>query len=654
MEQRSDVEFRAEKLYKNTRLKFGYLIREVVSNSIHAVLIKKSLRGHSDFNPGVEFKVKRSESHITLEVRDNGDGFTDLNRMYFTSLDSRNVEKEKLHFHPKGQGRLAVVHFSDAATYSSTHLSTSGELNSLSFDYPESSQQLFDLNNLDVSSVSGRDTGVILRLQILKQQSLGRANTFFNKYSDAGQLAAWFIDTFFPFFMENETLILKIDFDGAIVPISKSFIEKNIKQVPFFVKLDENTAEDTPFHLWLVEAATRTPKSRNQVACFARHLRAEIEGGKLEYEIDLPKLYDWKLTSEFFDDHVDQKGDKIEITSSDTEKIQAALNEALDSEFSSQIRANREESGENVKRAKAKYHSLAVFIDSKINSETRKILRESDIVNTAIDEKGRVERAYWANDEPDPEEVGRLLNSSLQIYINHRGRILNRLQELIFRYDKEGENKHELEDDVHDLFLRRGSNLVDSSGNSHLHNLWILDDKYTIFSEKLQAASTKRGQAASDIYIWADDIEKTRELLILELKSTTASHNAGDKYESMVAQVKRYAGKFYRDPAKVLNWDVDPKNILYSGVVLARKSDINKELNSNNSGAFPEKIPFLESSYYFNEKFSVSESLTAEPRFVKIRIEMYSYEDIYGLAKSRNAVFLRLLKNEFSAVDNEV
>ena len=96
------------------------------------------------------------------------------------------------------------------------------------------------------------------------------------------------------------------------------------------------------------------------------------------------------------------------------------------------------------------------------------------------------------------------------------------------------------------------------------------------------------------------------------------------------------------------------KNILYSGVVLARKSDINKELNSNNSGAFPEKIPFLESSYYFNEKFSVSESLTAEPRFVKIRIEMYSYEDIYGLAKSRNAVFLRLLKNEFSAVDNEV
>jgi hypothetical protein len=533
-------------------------------------------------------------------------------------------------------------------------LNTSGELNSLSFDYPERTQQLFDLSCLGVSSVSQRDTGAILRLQISKQQSLGRANTFFSKYSDVDKLATWFIDTFFPFFMENETLNLKIDIDGTIVSINKDFIEKNVKQISFCVKLDVSTDEDTPFHLWLVEAATRTPKSRNQVACFARHLRAEIEGGKLEYEIDLPKLYDWKLTSEFFDDNVDQKGDKIEITSSDTEKIQAALNEALDAEFSSQISANREESGKNIKLAMDKFHSLAVFIDSKLNSETRKVLKESDIVNTAIDEKGRVERAYWASDESDPEDVGRLLNSSLQIYINHRGRVLNRLKELIFRYDKEGEVKNELEDDVHDLFLSRGNILKDSSGKIHLHNLWILDDKYTIFAETFQAASTKRGQAASDIYIWADDLEKTRELLILELKSTTASHNAGDKYESMVAQVKRYARQFYLNPVKVLNWDVNPKNILYSGVVLARKSDIHRELNSNNSGASPEKIPFLESSYYFNEKFSVSESSTAKPSFVEIRIEMYSYEDIYYLAKSRNAVFLKLLNNEFSAVDNQI
>jgi hypothetical protein len=343
MEQRSDVEFRAEKLYKNAREKFGYLIREVVSNSIHAVLIKKSLRASNDFNPLVEFKVKRSESRIDIYASDNGDGFNDLNRTCFTSLDSRNTEKEKLRFHPKGQGRLAIVYFSDFATYSSNHISSSGELNHLNFDYPESGPTLFDLNDLDSSPVSAGETGTIIHIKISKQQSLGRANTFFSKYPDVEKLAGWFIETFFPFFIENENLELKIDIDGNKVSINKKFIENNVRQVPFSVRFDEASSLATSFQLWLVEIAS-TPKSKNQVTCFARHLRAEIEGGKLEYEIDLSSAYDWRLTSEFFDDNVDQKGDKIEIEQFDLEKIQLALNKALDAEFLSQIISNRNES----------------------------------------------------------------------------------------------------------------------------------------------------------------------------------------------------------------------------------------------------------------------------------------------------------------------
>ena len=39
--------------------------------------------------------------------------------------------------------------------------------------------------------------------------------------------------------------------------------------------------------------------------------------------------------------------------------------------------------------------------------------------------------------------------------------------------------------------------------------------------------------------------------------------------------------------------------------------------------------------------------MTAAPTFKDIRIEMYSYEDIYKLASDRNSVFFRLLKGEF-------
>ncbi|MBS7808387.1 ATP-binding protein [Variovorax sp. PCZ-1] len=649
MEQRSDVEFRAEKLYKNSREKFGYLFREVVSNSIHAALIKTSLQTSKDFKPLVRFTVKRQHGALEICIEDNGEGFHDRNRAYFTSLDSKNTEKEKLNFHPKGQGRLAIVYFSDMAKYSSVYANSSGELNRIEFDYPERSPSLFDLSDVGSSIVNEGITGTTIQLTLAKQQSLGRANTFFNKYSDVNKLAGWFIETFFPFFMENEALELQINIQGDAEPITinKAFIEKNVKRVPFSVKFDGSSANTTHFQMWLVSVAT-APKSKNQVTCFARHLQAEIEGGKLEYEIDLPVAYDWRLTSEFFDDNVDQKGDKIEISDADLEQIQVALNQALDTEFSLQITANRAESQKNVENAKAKFQSLSVFIDARKNSETRRILKDADIVSGALEDKGKVERTYWISEEADPEEVGKLLNSSLHIYIHHRGRVLKRLKELVLLYNEEGEEKKERENDVHDLFLRRGNSLKESNGKSHLHNLWILDDKYTIFSETLQASSTKSGSSVSDIYIWADDLEKTKELLILELKSTTSSHNAGDKYESMVAQVKRYAKQFYQNPTKVLNWHVNPENVLYSGVVLARKSDIYRELNSNNGGSSPNKIPFLESSYYFYENFSVEQNATAEPKFMKIRIEMYSYEDIHRLAESRNAVFLKLLKNEFS------
>ena len=42
MEQKSNVQYRAEKEYKNSREKFSLLLREIISNSIHAVLIRQS------------------------------------------------------------------------------------------------------------------------------------------------------------------------------------------------------------------------------------------------------------------------------------------------------------------------------------------------------------------------------------------------------------------------------------------------------------------------------------------------------------------------------------------------------------------------------------------------------------------------------------
>ena len=176
----------------------------------------------------------------------------------------------------------------------------------------------------------------------------------------------------------------------------------------------------------------------------------------------------------------------------------------MDKHFLIQIENNRKKNKCNIADAKNRFHSLSPFIGDAELDETKRVLDESDIVNKAIEVKGRVEKAYWTDRKVDDDDVDKLLNSSLQIYIKHRSKILERFKELIQKFDYDGEVKNESEEEVHDLFLHRGKTLKESNNINHLHNLWILDDKYTIFSETRGAVSSRRGQEASDIYIWAD------------------------------------------------------------------------------------------------------------------------------------------------------
>ena len=61
MEQKSNVQYRAEKEYKNSREKFSLLLREIISNSIHAVLIRQSKE--TDFSPKVSLNSCKYRSY---------------------------------------------------------------------------------------------------------------------------------------------------------------------------------------------------------------------------------------------------------------------------------------------------------------------------------------------------------------------------------------------------------------------------------------------------------------------------------------------------------------------------------------------------------------------------------------------------------------
>ncbi len=657
MEQKSDVQFRAKKEYKNSREKFFLLLREIISNSIHAVLIRQSKE--PNLIPNIKLDIYINDSQCKIELMDNGEGFNENNSLYFEELDKVNPEKDNFHFHPLGQGRLAIVYFSDSAEYETVYKDNNGNYKKRNIQYPQSTPGLYQLNIFQESELQEQDTYTKLTISITKPNSLSRAKTFFNKYSDSEKLKNWFIENFFPFIVNNAELVINMSYNKAEpITIKKDHLESEVNSIPFEINLLDNNKY--LFKLWLIKKDS-SMIGDNPITCFARNLRAELSNGKLNYSIDNKEGYLLYLTSDYFDEYVDTKGEKIEISEDAISRINQKLCEKLDEKFKTIIENNQNVIKHNWQNFKKQYPSLETFVDESNIVTGRNIIREDEIIKRAIDEKSRIEKKFWTNIDniqvddgndsfDDSLECEKLLNSSLHIYVKHRESVLKRLKALIKKFDENGEEKPELESTVHDLFFKRGTTLKESSNINHLHNLWILDDKFTTFSNNnIQAKSTKQGQSLSDVYIWADDPEKTKQILILELKSTTKAHNAGNHTEGMIAQVRRYAQNFYKNPVKVLNWDVDTSKVQYTGIIIARKSDIDKELSSDTVGNFP-PIPFLDNSYYGDDVFSIDSNPKNK---MKIRIELYSFEDIYHLASSRNEVFFRLLKNEFGMLESE-
>lgn len=177
MEQKSNVQYRAEKEYKNSREKFFLLLREVLSNSIHAVIIRENK--DNTLIPKIDLNITLRDNECKILLRDNGEGFNQLNRECFEALDKINSEKARYKFHPLGQGHLAIVYFADSAIYETVYKDELGVYWKQDIPYPNVSDGLFDLEGFSKEKVESIDTYTQLTLIINKPQTLGRARTFF-------------------------------------------------------------------------------------------------------------------------------------------------------------------------------------------------------------------------------------------------------------------------------------------------------------------------------------------------------------------------------------------------------------------------------------------------------------------------------------------
>ena len=395
MEQKSNVQYRAEKEYKNSREKFFLLLREIISNSIHAVLIRQNKE--TNFIPQLDLNITFDENQCKIELRDNGEGFTEKNRLYFEELDKKNLEKEQFNFHPLGQGRLAIVYFTDSSEYETVYKDKDGTYQKRTIPYPNTSDGLFNFDEFVEEMPEIKDTYTKLTAYLNKQNTLGRAKTFFYKYPNSKAFKQWFIETFFPFIVTNEQLVVNIIFNGEDVTVKKgNIISQDIKAGTILKKGDTIRVTVSKGALVTIPDVAGKKKAKAKETITNAKLIMKVSDRKWS-----DKVAKGKVISQ------DKKaGEKIE----EGNTISVVISKGVEQVKVPKVEGETlEEAQKALKKAKLKVDSSRTYSSSV---EEGKIISQSIASGKTVDKNTTVKVVISLGKEPEPEPVYRPSSSS--------------------------------------------------------------------------------------------------------------------------------------------------------------------------------------------------------------------------------------------------
>ena len=644
MQHKSEVERRAEKEYKNKKHGFSYLLREVISNALHSCVLSQDCA-----QPRIDLNIFYEEDKTSVEVSDNGEGFTKENYDCFEVLDSLNAKKEDQHFFPKGQGRLAIVYYTDSCEFNSTFLEN-GSVYIRRFLYPKKDDVgLFDASECSKCNESENpEIKTKISMICTTQQKQLRAKTFFSEHDSAQKIKTWVLSNFMPFFLPcgevesrgRSNIVLDITFNEETAKISREDLNYFAERIEFSLSLN---GEEYPFCLWLLKDSNEGGELQT-ISC-ARGLVVAVKPHDLKYDFSAKEKFKVFVTSAYFDDRVSSIGDAVELENEIYEVINGAISANLDAYFAAEIRENREKTKKHFSDYEKELPLFSQFLDPNVLAESsRRILEKKEIEAQACRKKIEEELKYFRGEKS--EQTNLVIRSGLAVYVKHRKTILEEFAKLLEQY----ETNNPCEREVHELICPPGDYYTGTE-DYFKHNLWIVDDKFAHFS---YTHSAKSGESLPDIAIhaYADNNEQPTEVVFIELKRPLGAHNAGSKDEDMTSQVLRYARTFFSE-SKGLGQnggaiDIDTKNCRFFGYILAGRDDIARERRKRREKDGLDlyiKIPFLQDSYFRDLDISpVNQDSDSSSSKKMMRLEMYAYSDLKRLCQNRNKVFFSLLE----------
>lgn len=638
-------------------------IVEAIVNSIQSIVSKNTDKGKIEIilhrENTLEFE-NSIPSIKTIEIRDNGIGFTQDNRDSFDTFYSE-LKKE---IGGKGFGRFMFVKYFDNVKIESVFKTKEGQLKSRKFRFGKQYEIIVDEKIEDTKAV---DTYATIYLENLKD-----GHTFEKQIET---IAKKILERTLIFFVNDTfkcpTIIVK-ESDGSQTVILNDYLTgKNEIQLfdskSFFLTNAQNEQDEFVAKIFKIyfpgsqkskisltghnREVTETPLHK-YVPEFEDDFYDENNGTKKNYIIKtyvLGKYLDSNVSieRENFDFHKD--GTNMHFPYSQTD-IERKASEFTKEAFGQDVQVRSDKKSQRIRNyvnTSAPWHKSYLneldianisynLKDEDIEIELQKVKFSKEQKTRAelkelLSEGGTEDSDRMAEAISKISEIGK---SDLAHYVFNRKNVLEAFLQLLKRRD---DGKGELERDIHNLIFPMGK---DSENTDYQeHNLWLLDERL-VFSEYVASdrkiSKKKDALGEPDLIVFdqkqsfrSGDNNFSNPLTIFEFKRP--KRESYKEEDDPILQIGKYLAKIregkYEMPEGLETIKVNESTPIYAYVVCDLKAKIHEFAVKHQLTISPDK----EGYFGYHNGY-------------KMYIEIISFKKLLNDATLRNKIFFRKLQ----------
>ncbi|WP_411824638.1 ATP-binding protein [Leptospira sp. 'Mane'] len=605
----------ASLFFPNTSLEFVYF--EAVANSIDA--------GASNIDIIINIDNFNEPKTLTIQITDNGEGFTDRNFEKFNNV--LDVEDDQ----HKGVGRLVFLKYFETIEIKS-------ELKKMTrlFTFNEK----FD-GECNIKKIQNKENKTTLLLKNYRLEKI-RSYQYITSHKIQDSLLTHFLPKFYQMKFDKKNLKININLNTKEENPKFDFYSNTtsieINQLPNLK--EKSLADPSSFFqkfklLYSVERSTEQSVI-SAVCADGRTIPIELISNK-EFPTGFKMVF--ILYSDFLNGKTNTNRESFLLDDKNISHLKKIFIKMVSQVIKEEIPEISEVNRKTTEILQNQYPHLVGYFDD----DSLGLAEKSSLVTEAQEKFFNDQREILESVDLSDNQFEKSLNFSARIlteYILYRTKILSKLKSI---------DKNSNESEIHDLIAPRkkiysSNKLIDEY---FTNNAWVLDDKYMTYSKLLSDIEIKTiykelnvtgsnnfsdnesGRPDITIIFSGDpNISEKVDVVIIEFKKINLKLSSKEEVVSQLRQRARRLIEYY--PSKI-------QRIWFYGIV-----DFDPEF----------KVSLIESGFtqlfstgdlYYKSQEIIIDSNTMEKRLADLFI--LSYNSMLDDAESRNATFLNILKD---------